>query len=295
MKPLLLLGCALLSATALRAQFSLLPYAGFERSRTTLHYSDLSSASVNGNLKAGLKMDYRLKGGHGPFINLTTSPAPVSFAFDNAGSLLNSFQQSGLRFRLEGGYQYSSRPIQLGKKSAASGQTVAATPAINTYQKQSCGSTAYRSYCGEKKSLSKTASPNRALNMRLQPSLALAYIPSATTTVKRTVDGFEYAAGTWKTALVPAMGFEFANGRQRLFTLTAFYTRPLGQKTETVTTVKEGKIMATSFQPKASSWGLTLGIPFGFAKTKTSKATNKVKTERKSCSGMYYKRCMRLQ
>lgn len=288
MKPLLLLGCIVLASTTLRAQFSFLPYAGFERSRTTLSYSDLSSARINGNLKAGLKMDYRLKGGHSPFINLTTSPAPVSFAFDNAGSLLNTFRQGGLRFRLEGGYQYSSKPIQLGKR----GNSVATTPLANSYQKQSCGAATYVSHCCAKRSAAKTMLTNKTLNMRLQPSLALAYIPSTTTTVKRNTDGFEYAAGTWKTALVPAMGFEFANGRQRLFTLTAFYTHPLGQKAQAVTTAKEGKISSTSFQAGTSSWGLTLGIPFGFSKHQVSK----VRTERKSsCGGMYYRRCMRLQ
>src|ERR1051325_2685630 len=92
MKPLLLLGC-ILAGTAVHAQFSLLPYAGFESSHNTVTNSNgLSAASVNGNLKAGLKMAYQLKGGNGAFINLATSPAPVSFSFDKTGSLASNYQ-----------------------------------------------------------------------------------------------------------------------------------------------------------------------------------------------------------
>ncbi|HET7896197.1 MAG TPA: hypothetical protein VFL47_00960, partial [Flavisolibacter sp.] len=118
MKPTLLLGCALLAATAAHAQFTLLPYAGFEQSHNKVGYGDaLSVADINGNLKAGLKMDYRFNGGHSPFINLTTSPSPVTYAFNNTGSLLHTTQANNLLFRLEGGYQYSSKPIFFGKKS----------------------------------------------------------------------------------------------------------------------------------------------------------------------------------
>jgi hypothetical protein len=294
MKPTLLFGCALLAGTALHAQFSLLPYAGFEQSRNTLTYDNAFSASnINGNLKAGLRMDYRLRSGHSPFINLTTSPAPVSFSFDNAGSLVNTFRQNGPLFRLEGGYQYSSKPIQLGKKSSnAVSRSTPASTQITFIQRNGCGSKMYRSRCGERKSLAKAAPASNALNMRLQPSLALAYIPSATQGVKQTADGFEYTAGSWKTALVPAMGFEFAKGTRRLFTLSAFYTRPLGLSDETVTTVREGKAVTTNLQPQASTWGLTLGVPFGFSKTKA--AQPKAKTEKKECQRTYYRRCIRM-
>lgn len=287
MKPLLLLGCLLLSAATLRAQLSFLPYAGFEQSRTSLAYGDLSSTSINGNLKAGLRADYRLKGGHSPFVGIGTSPAPVQFSFDNAGSLLNATRQGGLQLRLEGGYQYNSKPIQFGKGKSASRQAATETPAVNTYQKRSCGSIAYRSHCGAKNSASKAAPVNQALNMRLQPSLAVAYIPANTTPVKGTADGFAYTANTWKTALVPAMGFEFAKGRQRLFTLGVFYTKPLAQKSEMLNTVKEGKFTPTSLQPKTSTWGFTLGVPFGFAKTKTVKSA----TQKRSCSKTYRRSC----
>src|SRR5436853_637017 len=122
MKPLLLLGCVLLAGTAVHAQFSLLPYAGFEQSRNTVtNTNGLAAASVNGNLKAGLKMNYQLKGGHSPFINLATSPAPVTFQFDKNGSLASNYEavKGNLQFRMEAGYQYTSKPIAFKKANAS--------------------------------------------------------------------------------------------------------------------------------------------------------------------------------
>ena len=151
----------------------------------------------------------------------------------------------------------------------------------------------YTSRCGEKRTVTKIAPANDALNMRLQPSLALAYVPSSTEKIKQTADGFDYTAGTWKTALVPAMGFEFAKGRQRLFTLGVFYTRPLGLKESTVSSFTEGKTYITNLEPRSSTWGLTLGVPLSLTKTKQIKAV-KTSTEKKSCTRTYYRRCQRL-
>ncbi len=296
MKPTLLLGCALLAGTALHAQFSLLPYAGFEQSRNLLRYGNGFSASdINGNVKAGLRADYRLKGGHSPFVNLTTSPAPVNFSFNKAGSLANNYEtvKNNLQFRLEAGYQYSSKPIQFRKQRNSSRPTSFETTSSNTGQKKSCGSRSYSSGCGSKSRANTPVLVNNNLNMRLQPSVALAYIPSSVQTVKQTANGFDYTAGAWKTALVPAMGFEFAKGSQRLFTLTAFYTKPLHQSEEIVNTQIEGKSIATALQPRTSTWGLTFGVPIQFTKSKAPKA--QTRTEKKSCNRTSYRSsCLRL-
>jgi hypothetical protein len=231
-----------------------------------------------------------LKGGHAPFINLSTSPAPISFAFDNAGSLANAYQsvKSNLQFRMEAGYQYSSSPIQLGKKSSASKSKTEAT--TNEYvQKSSCGSITYRSRCGAKKAASKTTQVNAPLNMRLQPSLAFAYIPSGGESIKQTTNGFEYNANP-KTAIVPAMGFEFAKGTQPLFTLSVFYTKALGQNEESVTSLSNIKPTITRLQPTASTWGMTVGVPFSFTKSKAVK-TSKERKEKSGCTRNYYRRC----
>ena len=298
MKPTLLTGFLfLLMGTIAHAQLSFLPYAGFEQSRTALNYSNaFSAADVNANLKAGLRMDYQLKGGHRPFINLATSPAPAVFHFDKNGSLasFNPVTSGGKLFRLEAGYLYSSKPIQFKKSSTTSTQPVAET--ANVPERKSCGSYAYRSRCGTKKTAAKTAPAKSNLAMRLQPSLSLAYIPSEIQNVEQTATGFNYTPG-WKTALVPAMGFEFAKGRQRLFTLNVFYTKPMGQRDETVNTFAENnKPVTTSLQPRASTWGLTLGVPFSFTKARQSKAkTISRTTEKKECTRTNYRRCYRMQ
>lgn len=293
MKPLLLLGCSLLAATAAHTQFSLLPYAGFEQSRNTLGYGNaLSASEINGNLKAGLKMLLQYKGGHTTFLNFTTSPAPVQFSFDQSGSLLNSFQQGALRFQLEGGYQYNSQPIFFGKKSGTFRRSTSLTPTANSSERRSCGS--YRSHCGARKAMSKAAPVNNALNMRLQPSLALAYVPAAVKGVEQTANGFTYTAGSWKTALVPALGFAFAKGANPLFTLGVFYTHPFAQKDQTVTSFREGKTYVTNLQPQTSTWGVSLGLPLSFGKSiKTTKAVKSI-SEKRECHRMYYRRCMQL-
>ncbi|HEV7332063.1 MAG TPA: hypothetical protein VGN63_13590 [Flavisolibacter sp.] len=294
MKPTLLIGCALLAGTAVHAQFSLLPYAGFEQSNNSLRYgSGYSASDVNGNLKAGLRADYRLKGGHSPFFNLTTSPAPVSFRFDRAGSLLNAADavRGNLQLRLEAGYLYNSKPIQLGKKRGAI-PPAAETVTFTSTRKSSCGSYTSRSRCGTTTKTVRKVSENKTLNMRLQPALALAYIPSSEQRIKPNTNGFDYTVGTWRTALVPSMGFAFAKGSQSLFTLTAFYTRALGQKEELALTQVESKIIQTPLEQRTSTWGLSLGFPISFAKQKS--ANVQTITERKVYRKTSYKRCVRL-
>jgi hypothetical protein len=295
MKPTLLIGCALLAGTASHAQFSLLPYAGFEQSNNSLRYgSGYSAAAVNGNLKAGLRADYRLKGGHSPFVNFTTSPAPVSFRFDRAGSLLNAAEavRGNLQFRLEAGYLYNSKPIALGKKKAASPPSQEAVT-VTRVRKSKCGSYTYKSHCGSKTKSMQAIPENKTLNMRLQPALALAYLPSSSETIRHTTNGFEYTAGTWKTALVPSLGFAFARGNKPLFTLTAFYTRALGQPEELALTQVESKIVQTPLQQRTATWGLSLGLPISFAKNKAPqvKALSETRTYKKKT----YRQCMRWQ
>ena len=295
MKPTLLLGCTLLAGTALHAQFQFLPYAGFEQARSTVSTGLRSVQDINGFIKAGLRTGYQLKGGHSPFLNLTTNPAPVHFSFDNTGALLNQFRSSNLQLRLEAGYQFSSKPIQLGKNRSPQ-RTPAALAAPATAQKRSCGSAMYRSSCGSRQAKAAAAPTNTNLNMRLQPSVAVAYIPASNQQVTTKGTGFDYTP-SWNTAVVPAIGFEFAKGAQRLFTLGVFYTAPLGQKAEAVNTALEGKSMTTRLQPQLATWGVTMGVPFSFAKTKTTPKAPVVKSshyKKSGCSRGYYRQALRM-
>ena len=295
MKPALLTSFLLfIAAASLHAQLSFLPQAGFEQSRTNLMYGNgLSASDMSSNFKAALKIDYRLKGGHSPFINITTSPAPMSFAFNNLGTLENNYQaaKANLRLRLEAGYQYSSLPIRLGKKSSSVKAPSTDVANAVAMQHHGCGAMVARSRCGNKRQMNKGPLDNM-LNMRLQPALAFAYIPSSAQRINQTTDGFTYTAGTWKTAVVPSMGFEFDKGRQRLFTLTVFYTKPL-EEAEAMGTISSGiKAINVPLEPTTSTWGLTVGIPFGF--TKAAHKTTSYRTEVKHCErGSSYRRCSR--
>jgi hypothetical protein len=293
MKIIVLTGTLLLAGATSHAQLSFLPQVGFEQSRTTLNYNSLSTSGANGNLRAALKMDYRLKGGHGPYVNLGTSAAPIKFWFDNTGQLVKGMQQAkdNLQFRMEAGYQYTSKAIRFGKAKNKMNNPATESFTETTMQKQSCGSSSYKSHCASKRKVAKTPLRDNTLNMRLQPSVGLAYLPAAEESIKQTANGVEYNATNWKTAVVPAMGFEFAKGQQRFLTLTVFYTKPLGMQEESFTSATGNKAITTTLSPKASTWGMTVGVPFSFSKSNAAK-TKQVK---KDCSKTIYRRCIRRQ
>ncbi|HYO21736.1 MAG TPA: hypothetical protein VER36_04985 [Flavisolibacter sp.] len=291
MKSTVLTGILLLATgVAAHAQLSFLPQVGFERSQTCLDYNSFSTSGAAGAVKANLRADYRFKAGHGPYVGLGTATATASFSFDNAGTLMKGVQstKSNLLFRIETGYQYTTKAIQLGKRNPSPNVDATQTSYETAVQKKSCGSAAYRSHCGSKKKTPETRLANTNLSMRLQPSLGLAYIPSATDAIQQTANGVEYNPG-WKTAVVPAMGFEFAKGKQRLFTLTVSYTKPLAQQEQSFTDVSSVKAQTTNLRAATSAWGMTVGVPFSFAKSSAGK-TSKAK---KSCTKTYYRRCIR--
>jgi hypothetical protein len=293
MKSTVLTGVLLLATgVAAHAQLSFLPQVGFERSQTCLDYNSLSASGIEGNLKANLRVDYRFKSGHGPYVGFGTAPAPASFHFDNAGTLMKGVQsaKNNLQFRMETGYQYTTKAIQLGKRNPSSNVEATQTTYENAVQKKSCGSASYRSHCGSKKKSAATRLATNNLNMRLQPSLGLAYIPSANDNIQQTANGFEYNP-QWKTAVVPAMGFEFSKGRQRLFTLTVSYTKPLAQQQQSFTDFSSVKGNTTNLRAATSAWGMSVGVPFSFAKSLAGKTTK----AKKECTKTYYRRCVRVQ
>jgi hypothetical protein len=292
MKPAVLTSILLLATgVATHAQLSFLPQVGFEQNRSTINYNHLSASGVDGNFRANLKMDYRFKGGHGPYAGIGTSAAPVTYVFNNAGVLQENLDGSdnNLRFRLEAGYQYSSKPIQLGKSKSATTTAGKENYTVTYVEKRSCGSVTYQARC-VKKNTTKTPTVNNSLNMRIQPSVGIAYLPASQESIKHTANGYEYNATNWNTAVVPAMGFEFAKGRQRLFTLSVFYTQPLSLEGETVSSTAEAKPVMTTLSPKASTWGLTLGVPFSFTSSEKAKTSPAKKEVKRVC----YKRCNRI-
>lgn len=295
MKSTVLTGILLVATGAVSyGQLSFLPQVGFERSGTTLNYNSLSASQCDASFRANLRADYRFKGGHGPYIGLGTSPAQTSFSFNNTGALMEGMQtvKNNLQFRLEGGYQYTSKAIQLKRNTATPKAESSSYTTTETVTKKSCGSSTYRSSCGSKKRSPESRLANNSLNMRLQPSLGLAYLPSAGDNIQQTANGVTYTPG-WKTAIVPAMGFEFARGNQRFLTLSVFYTRPFGQQEQSFTDGAGTKALTTTLQPRTSTWGMAVGVPFSFAKSNANKT--KTTKAKKECNKTYYKRCIRIQ
>lgn len=271
MKPAALTGLLLfiLAATA-NAQLTLLPQIGLDRSKTSVSVNDLPSFSpmgAFGSFKAGLRLDYRFKSGHGPYLGLGTSSGPVAYSFSSPSNALNDYKalETNKLLQLEAGYQYSFKPIRF--RNSPSKSSVERTETSAT--RSSCGSY-YRSHCGEQKKAATTKTNTTKTNttLRIQPSAGLAYHPAAKDDISLKDNVYQYNAGAWKTAFVTGAGFEFGRGRNRLFTLSVFYTHPLGNdNATTLSTIENTKPVMTSFSSSSSSWGMSLGVPISLSKT----------------------------
>ena len=286
----------LLIGSAANSQFTLLPQIGFEQSRTTVEYNDddyFKPLGVQRNIQASLRADYRFKRGHGPFVSLSSSPATVKINFTDPETLKDNYQanRSSLQWRLEGGYQYSSKPIYFKKPIAKN--TELKTNTEKTGIRKSCGSNAYRSHCGEKNKPSLAKKDSR-LNMRLQPSLGIAYRPGEDDDVNKVGNEYKYNAGNWNTALLSRLGFEFAEGTKRLFTLSVFHTKGLDDGEQTINTVSNNKTSVTYLESEASSWGMSVGIPFSLTKKKqvAVKSQQQQKTTKTNC--IIIKKCSKV-
>ena len=277
----------LLCGATANAQLSLLPQIGLDNSRTSI---DLNNTRFNplGNEispRASLRLDYKFKKGHGPFVGVATSPAVVQFSFADPNAALTQFKAaaSNLQLRFEGGYGYTSKPIQLGKNSRSNLSKAPAQRAVKvpaqksgartTVQKKECGSYTYRSQCGNKTVTKiitqKYVAPRENWNLRMQPSVGAAFIPSIQDDLEVKDGAYRYNAGNWNTALVSGLGFEFGKGLQRKFTVSVYYLKGLGNlDTRTLTTESEGKAHVTRFQSNTSAWSAGLGIPFTLGKKK---------------------------
>jgi hypothetical protein len=115
---------------------------------------------------------------------------------------------------------------------------------------------------------SSSTKQNAALNMRLQPSLGIAYRPDGDNGLSKNGNQYEYKAGNWNTALLSGLGFEFAKGAKRLFTLSVFHTKGLDDGKQTINSFSNGKNNVTYLESEASSWGMSVGIPISLIKKK---------------------------
>lgn len=286
----------LLLASKGYTQFSILPQIGFDNTKASVKANNqafFSPLGYQSNLKATIRADYRLKGGYGPFIGLSTGPAAVQIKPANPSDLASNFKAFSagtMQWRLEAGYQYSSKPIQFksaAKKSAAKKET----PSTSFHSR--CG--AYHGQCGRYKQTFARKQPSY-YNLRIQPSVGIAYLPDVKNNVITSEGGGHYLAGNWKAGLVAGMGFELGKGKQRLATLSVYYTKGFtNMGNETVNTSIAGKTSSGSFSSKSSGWALTLGVPFQLSgKEKTAPKPVERSAPHNRCGYYHSRTIMRL-
>jgi hypothetical protein len=265
-------------------KFTLLPQVGFENSKTQVSYnnsSDFSPAGIVFSPQVGLQFAYKTKPGHGIFLGASTSRTTVPFSFSNPETGYADYKTvtGNMQVRLEGGYQFSSKPFYFKKQSNAVTKSPASTATLKatntTTQKRSCGTYSYKSSCLKNKSEAKRVPGANEIKqptiskgswVKLQPSVGMGYIPfTKTDVITKMQNGqttYEYRAGNWNTALVAGMGFEFGRNNTRLFTLSVNYLKGIGNlERQTVSTVVGTKTSTTQLQSEVSGWNMRIGVP----------------------------------
>lgn len=305
----------LISLTA-SAQLSITPQVGLENTRTTVFYNELTGyVPLSGQLspQLALRAEYKFKQQHGPFIGVSTSRSIVAYQFDNPESGMKMFNATAgdMQLRLEGGYQFSSKPIYFGKSAAK--KSPAASPVKATqyksYNKSYSNYYSGKGQCGRSynkaredgaaAAQAKKAKENRWY-MAIQPMLGAAVIPSVNGDLQPKTAGsaptYIYNAGNWNTALITGAGFEFGQNVQKKFIITVQYLKGIGNldKTE-IHTMSGAKQTTTTLKSDASAWSVRAGIPISLAKKKPAVKQVVIEQPRKTekkCGE--YKRCGRV-
>ncbi len=262
---------------AANAQFSIQPQLGMETLRTTIKSNDFSRFSPIGVQVAPRiagRMAYKFKTGHGAFLGVATGTPAVQFKFADPQSARTSYATStkGLQLRLEGGYEFTTKPIAIGKQGISKSYA-------NRYGNRYSGGeqTKCSGYtrCGIRKSTNldgkssyQKMAQNKGLYMRIKPSVGLALVPSGSgIETKSGQTSYEYQTG-WNTALIAGTAFEFGTRKQAKFVVGVNYLRSLGNNTRTVYT-GPAKTTATTLRSATSGFNVSVGIPVNFTKKHT--------------------------
>jgi len=272
------------------AQLTIVPQLGVESSRTSIQLNDLPSfspAGVNYSPQVGVRLDYKFKQLHGPFLGLSTSRSIVEYNFSDAATAMSSYTTSrgSTQLRLEGGYQVSTKPIYF-KKSAA----------VNNSPTPSCRRSLERTSCAGKAAKSSTATAaNKGSWVSIQPSLGVAFVPFAptreiyATAPGNSQTGYAYNAGNYTSAVITGVGFEFGKGAKRTFVISVNYLQSLGDQVSESVTQSGNKPTTTKLESGTSGWSVRMGIPIGFKKEKQT--TPKPPVYEKNYKNYYQGRC----
>ncbi|MDP4261018.1 MAG: hypothetical protein Q8941_00690 [Bacteroidota bacterium] len=257
--------CFVASGYAAKSQkFSLLPQVGFENSKTNINYNHLGSFSPMGvkfSPQASLRLVYTSKHGNGFFLGAASSRSVVNFTFTDPETGMNNFTTTSgnMQVRLEGGYQFSSRPISLGNKKQ--------TQAKNETTKHSASCSGWHCRRRNCSGNNKAQTSFSRKWVRIQPSIGMGFIPGVKTdVVTKTQNGqtsYEYRAGNWNTALIAGTGFEFGRKSTRLFTVSVNYFKGLGNLgNQSIYSGAGAKSITTNLQSSVAGWNMKVGIPF---------------------------------
>ena len=278
------------------AQFSIQPQIGLENSRTTIKSNEFSSFSPTGMHFAprlAVRMNYKFKTGHGLFFGVATSSQAVEFKFTDPQAAGTAYTASnkGLQLHLEGGYQYSTKPISLGRAGSANKaehrcgggeeRKCVSKPGCQHRTTSYCNKTA-----GKTSASNKPSASNKEWYMRIVPSAGLAFNPSGTGKIETETKGgqttYEYKAG-WNTAFIVGTAFEFGSLKQSRFVVSLNYLKGLGNNEGTINTIVNGKPNATSIRSAASGFSVSLGIPVNLKKNKSYSQKKESYSQKKEC------------
>ncbi len=259
-----------LSYAAAAQKFSLLPQVGFENSKTKISFNDLASFAPLGvkfSPQASLRLNYSSKQGHGFFLGVATSRSVVSFSFTDPETGMNNFiaTTGNMQLRMEGGYQFNTKPISLNGAKQPAGKKQLSN---NGKRNSSCCSRNYSSnHCSGNKTRQSFSGKTKNSWVRMQPSVGLGFIPAVRSDVVTKSQGgqttYQYNAGNWKTALIAGTGFEFGRGSTRQFTVSINYFKGIGNLDEqTISSETTGKSVTTILESATSGWNIKVGIPF---------------------------------
>jgi len=288
---------------AANAQLTVLPQFGLENTRTKIFYNNSNSFAPLGAQSSsamGIRADYKFKKLHGPFLGFSTSRsiAALDFSETATGTKFHQTTVGDYQIRIEGGYQYSTRPIYFNKKKVAEAKKASSIQYTRIYSYSSrCG----RTYIKEQtKPVQPAQSKDKGWSMSIQPSLGAAFIPSVPDNlISKEINGqpgYQYNAGNWSTAILAGAGFEFGKNDVRKFVLSLQYIKGMGNLNNTVVkNTSAAKETVTTLSSDVSGWNIKAGIPITFAKKKPVVkvvAPAKPLYERKGCER--YSRCGRV-
>jgi hypothetical protein len=291
-------------AFAANSQFTLRPQAGLENPKTKISYNNLGYFSPVSQVlpQFSLRADYKFKSRFAPFVGLATNHSLVDYSFSDPENGMSDYKASlgNTQLQLQGGLQYTTKPIYFKKQTSTSKTSKTNTEkSTNTSSKYSSGCSRYSSGCsryyscchGQKSSMTeRTKAPNKGWSVALQPSAGFGYVPSNKSDIVSNVSGsqteYTYYAGNMKTALLTGLGFEFAKNKTRLFTVSVNYFKGLNDNETSFSSQSPGgKTITTTLDSKVSGWNASLGIPIGF--TKKTNTQNKAEHKTKSDCQQY--------